>query len=1051
MKRRVAVWLTGMVLAFVPAKSVFAQRTAVYTHEDALFKSAYELFQKQKYGAAQKQFLEVAQAHPKVSVTRTDAEYYAAICGMELFNKDAELMLKNFITNHPESPHVKKAYFHLGKYNYRKKKYDDAVEWFAKVDVYDLNRDELPEYYFKRGYSYFELQQAENAKKDFFEIKDVDTKYTPPANYYFSHLAYSEKNYETALGGFLKLTKNETFGPIVPYYIAQIYYLQGRYDEVIAFAPPLIDSSNTKRAPEIARIIGESYFKKGRYADAIPFLKRYERSVGTLSREDSYELGYACYQVKDYDNATAYLQGAVSIQEGGALTQNAYYHLGDCYVRQNKKQFALSAFYSASKSADDKQVQEDALFNYAKLCYELAFNPYNEAVNAFKKYIADYPKSPRVDEAFGYLTNVYLTTKNFKEALASIESIRVLSPQLKPLYQRIAYNRGVEFYNNTQMDSAVRMFDKALVYSMDKNLSSQSFFWKAEAQYRMGQYDKALENYRAFMFEPGAFNQPQFNLTNYCIGYAQFKKKDYAGAIVSFRKFTNSKTKEDPKKLNDAQIRIGDAYFMTRDYANAVDYYDQAIKMKLFDTDYAIYQKSMALGVQRKNEAKVSTLQQLLNGYPNSNYSAAAKFELGKTWLLLNDNDKAMSWYEKVIGEHPNSSYVPRSILQTGVIHRNKKEDDAAIARFRKVVSNYPNSDESKEALGQLRKLYEEKGDMKTFEEYIKNIPFANFSKSSLDSSSYAAAKNSYFGNDCGKAIASFGDYLQRYPEGIFVLEANYYRSDCQYRTEQLAASAEGYKYVASKPRNKFTEQSLLNLSTAYYKLRNYAEANTYYNRLESVAELPRNIMDARIGQMRCSYLLKDHANAIRYGRTVLATDKVSVETIHEARLTIGKAALESGDQAQALSELKICAAGAKSVLGAEARYLVAEILFAKNELAESKKHIFDLANQEPAHPYWMTKGFLLLSDIYVAQKDNFQAKTTLQSVISDSDIPELITVAQAKLDAIIASEKAPEPKPQEQLQIQFNNKGGDGQLFREEPVQEEPKKEEPIKEGEPK
>ena len=104
----------------------------------------------------------------------------------------------------------------------------------------------------------------------FYEIKDIDTKYAAPALYYYSHIAYIQENYETALQGFLKLVDDETFAPVAPYYIAQIYYLQKKFEKVIEFAPPLMETVSDKRAPEMAKIIGESYFYLGRYEEAIP-------------------------------------------------------------------------------------------------------------------------------------------------------------------------------------------------------------------------------------------------------------------------------------------------------------------------------------------------------------------------------------------------------------------------------------------------------------------------------------------------------------------------------------------------------------------------------------------------------------------------------------------------------------------------------------------------------------------------------------------------------------------------------------------------------------
>ena len=125
-----------------------------------------QLYENQKYGAAQHFFDKVVETHKDPnSLARVDAEYYSAICAIELFNKDAELLLKQFIEKHPESPHKRTAYFNLGKYNYRKKKYKEAIEYFWAVDIYDLTADEKAELYFKRGYSYFELSEKNETEK----------------------------------------------------------------------------------------------------------------------------------------------------------------------------------------------------------------------------------------------------------------------------------------------------------------------------------------------------------------------------------------------------------------------------------------------------------------------------------------------------------------------------------------------------------------------------------------------------------------------------------------------------------------------------------------------------------------------------------------------------------------------------------------------------------------------------------------------------------------------------------------------------------------------
>src|SRR5690606_37193783 len=100
----------------------------------------------------------------------------------------------------------------------------------------------------------------------------VDNKYYSPANYYHSHILYREKNYEQALGGFNRLVGNETFSSVVPYYITQIYFIRGKYNEVVKEAPKLlVDSIGVQKEGEINRMIGERYFHLKQYNKALTY------------------------------------------------------------------------------------------------------------------------------------------------------------------------------------------------------------------------------------------------------------------------------------------------------------------------------------------------------------------------------------------------------------------------------------------------------------------------------------------------------------------------------------------------------------------------------------------------------------------------------------------------------------------------------------------------------------------------------------------------------------------------------------------------------------
>lgn len=998
--------LRGLVLTWSVLLCVrlSAQQTIIYTHEDAEFKTAIELFQKEKFGAAQKSFAKVIETHPDPnSLVRIDAEYYNAICATELFNKDGELYLKQFVKDHPESPKVKSAYFYLGKYNYRKKKWRDAIDWFQKVDIYDLTTDELAEFYFKRGYSYFSTDKFAEAKKDFYEIKDVDNSYAGAAKYYYAHIAYAEKNYETALTDFLKLQQNETFGSVVPYYIAQLYYLQGKYEQVITYAPALLDSANTKRAPEIARVLGESYYRLGKYGDAIPFLKKYEKSAGKLPRADQYEMGYAFYKVGDYDEAVNYFTGVTNISD--SLVQNAYYHLGDCYLKLNNKQNARNAFSEASRLDFDKKIQEDALYNYARLCYELAYNPYNEAIKAFQQYIKNYPESPRIDEAYAFLVNVFTTTKNYKGAIEAIEAIKVLTPELKQAHQKVAYYRGVDLYNNSEYAEAIKLFDKAMTYRFDKNIIAQAVYWKGESYYKLKNYDKAIEAYEAYLSEPGAIGKSELSDANYNIGYSYYKMKQYENSNLWFRKFVTFKPQANAKKINDALNRIGDGYFMSRDFANAADYYDQSYKMKLINADYALFQKALANGVLKKYPSKISDLQTFINAYPTSSYIQKAKYELALTYEKNNQDDLALASYKKFMDEYPNSFLMGDVLSKTGLIYFRINDDENALAYFDKLIRRDRKSAEANAAIENVKKIYASKGNIQGLETYLASIG-ASIPQMEKDSLSYISGRNHYENGDYKTAVSDFDYYLKTFPEGFYLLPVTAMKADADDRLGNTDAALAGYTFVISKNKSQYTEQALYRAADIGYKKQDYAQALEWYKQLEQLAEDPKSVSSAKIGLMRTNYQQKNYADAIAYANKVLSLENPSKELKNEAHYDIAQSLLAMQKYDEAFAEFKALANTAKNEMGAEAAYNVAYIYYLKNDYKQSQKSVFSFI-AENDYEYWASKAFILLADDYVALKDNFQAKTTLKTVISDSKTPELIKIAQEKLDKIIAEEEA--------------------------------------------
>jgi TolA-binding protein len=1018
------------------ATIAFSQKTQLYLDKEAKYKLGLELFERKLYTAAQKEFTDYISSINGSTLLKTEAEYYSAACAIELFHKDGEWLMKEFIEHHPESNKLGSAYFYLGKSNFRKKKYENVIVYLEKVDIYELTKDNLAELYFKRGYSYFITNNFEKAKADLFEIKDVDNKYAHPANYYYSHIAYQEKNYVTALDGFNRLLNNETFGPMMPYYITQIYFIQGKYEEVVKNAPNLLsDSLKIQKEGEINRMTGESYFNLKDYANALTYFKKADTESG-FNEKGNYIIAYCYYQTKDYNNAAVKFEKVTYGDD--SLTQSAWYHLADCQLQLGNKLKARNAFFAASKMTYDPKITEDALYSYAKLSYELSFAPYNDAAIAFQTYIKNYPSSSRINEAYNYLINVYSTTKNYSQAISSIEKIQPLDPILKLTYQKLIYFKSVEFFNNMDFDSATKYFNKCLSINIDKTYNALSQYWLGEISYHKKDYNTAIQIWKNFQLNEGAFSLPEYDLSNYNIGYAYFQQKsksNYENANIAFRKFLLTKNKYDSKKIADANIRAADSYFMNNVYPQAVDFYETAIALNQLDVDYCMYQKALCSGLLKNNQEKVNDLKSLITKYPNSAYKAASTFEIAETYNRdLNDGENAINYYQKVISDFPNSSYVNASLAGIGLIHFNKKEDEKAFSYFDQIVKKDPKSTEAKEILEIIKKIFDSKGDVDGKEAYFASIGNP-ISTSELEESLHDAAKDAYYNQkNCDVAIIKFESYISKYPQGKYISEAHYCYAECNYNKDLFIKASPSYQYIVSKPRSIYTETALLKLSYIYYKDKNYTDALPVYQRLANEAETPSNILLGNIGAMRSAFNLSNYETALEYSNKVLNTEKITPQQINESRYDKAMSLYNLKRFDDAMIELKTIYKSSKNSSGAEALYFIAKIQYTKQDYTSVEKSITNLISYDYTNDDWNNKGLLLLVDSYMAVGNDSDAEMMLHTIIDGQPKQEYIDEANKKLEQLKAKNALKtiqqQPVNNTDMKIEFKETNADKDLF---------------------
>ena len=978
---------------------VLAQQTTIYTHDLKEFDLAVGLFNDSQYQSAQIIFDKVIKNGISSDV-KADCVYYSANCAIRLNQNGADQLMENFVENYPTSTKQNQAFIEVAHYYFAQSNFPKALKYFDKVNENGLTIYEREQFNFQKGYAYFTAKNVKSATLYFNKVLN-SKEYGNQSKYYLGYMAYETDDYKNANDYFDKVSDQDRYKEKMGYFQADMNFKLGNFQKAIDLGEAQMPISKAIEKSELSKIIGESYFNLKQYDQAIPYLEDYKGTRGKWNNTDYYQLGYAYYQQKDFEKAISQFNKIISGND--IVAQNAYYHLGECYLNRAKKSQALTAFKIASEMEFDLKIQEDAYLNYAKLSYEIG-NSFISTPELLHSYLNKYPNSSYSQEINNLLISSYITSKNYKDALVLLE--KNMSPENRQAYQLANFYRGLEVYTDGDIKQALNMFNKAINENKDPKYTARALFWKAETEYNLDQFEEAKISFKQFQNNSSAASTPENSNFDYDLGYAYFKLKEYDNAVKSFENFV-SRNNNDKTRLADAYLRLGDCNFMLTKYWPAMDAYNKAMEFKSPDADYAAYQKGISYGFVGKNDKKIEDLENFSRVYPTSQYADDALFELGNTYVNDSKTDKAIQIFDKLISTYKTSSYLAKAILKQGLIYYNNNKEDLAIAKFKKVAADFPNSPEALEAVSTARLIYIDNGRVDEYAAWVKTLNFIEVSDADLDHTTYESAEKQYIMNNSKQAVSGFTTYLANFPNGIHALNANFYLAQLYFADGLENNTIIHYTYVINQSRSEYTEQALARLAQVYLKAKTYDKAILVLKRLEIEADFPQNAIFAQSNLMKSYYEIKEYFNAVTYADKVLTNNKIDDRVKSEAQIIVARAALKTNNETKAKLAYQNLQKIAKGELAAEALFYNAYFNNKEDKYAESNKIVEKYARDFSGYQFFAAKSLVVMADNYFKLNDSFQATAVLESVIENyEEYPEVVQEAKDAL-ALIKTEEA--------------------------------------------
>lgn len=914
--------------------------------------------------------------------------------------------LKSYLDAYPYTPYSDEIHFMEGVLYAEKEQYKQALRSFEKVNANNLSREAKPALYFYWGYAFLQQENYEKALSNLLRLKKEKSLYSPHARYYAGYCYYCMKDFPRALSEFLSVENLAGYQQIVPYYIIQIDYAQGKYDEVYTRANQLLEKfPDNKHSYELHRMLGELYYQDSAYLQAIQHLESYRTMTIEQERDplrnDIYLLGVANYKVGKYQEAIQQLK-AVKEQKD-SISESTYLHLGHSYLRIGEEEKAKLSYAAAMRLNINSRVREEAMYNYVQITY-LQGSALGESITAFQNFLNEYPNTQYASKVYALMADMYMNSKNYKSAYEALAEVKNPNAQMQESMQYLRYQMGMDAFLRSDYKETIhwmtQVIDNALQPSEYK---TEAYYVRAESQYRLSQYPACIEDLQAYYKQPDVKQSKNYTSSIYLNGYALFNQKQIKQSEDIFRNYL-SLADSTQTMYTDALSRLGDCFFNSRQFDNAIATYDRVIRLANYGTDYALFQQGYALGLLHRYPEKIKQMEQLSSRYPRSDYADDALYEMARAYLQLDQNESAVDVYTRLLGQYPNSNKASKSALELGMTFRTLHQYDKAIQAYKNTIEKYAGSEEAYAALEGLEQVYVETNNIQDYLAYTKTLNKINMQASTQeDSLVYVTAELQYLLGRYEEAAAGLTTYLTSFcPGGRYCVTAQYYAANSFYQLRKYDAAMEQYSALADIEGNPYMEEACMRVGEIAYDKQEYHTALYYFQQMQRVASASSMRITAQLGILRCSQYIGDTAPIIAAATQLLEQENLTDNIRQEALYYRAKAHFSDQQYGLAVVDLTPLSKEVRTPMGAEAKYLLAEAYFHLGSMELSEQEIISFTQMQTSQQYWLAKGLILLSDINAQRNDVFQAKQYLLALQANyQQTDDIRTIILEKLAAL--------------------------------------------------
>ncbi|MCC5942297.1 MAG: tetratricopeptide repeat protein [Balneolaceae bacterium] len=967
---------------FIVVFTLFYSDVFAQSHQDSYsrsFQAGLDLFERGLYAEALP-FFKSAKESSENEINRETADFYKVRAYTQIDSSGTDIHVDRFVQAYPGSNRVAVLLREVAEQHLDRGEYAHAIRRMDQALNFPQSYMERAELYYNLGEIAAENGDYELARGYFLSLSDEHRRsiWSPAALYSRGRLYLEEERFTESADAFELLRErhpNTAMARRIGTALGESYYQQRKYQEAIqAFrdAVPYLDEENRTKA---YYLIAESYNALNAYSDATRYYREFLRRVDDPheARIAHYGLGWVFHKQDIFHWAARSFEEASSGDDD--IARRALYYVAVNEKLAGRLNVALNRFREFGDRFGEGVFYEQAYFEWAVTALEAG--QYNEAIEVLLPLARNYERLENPGQILTFLGEAYYANSEYTRAIEAFDLASQVD-QLDPALKRQArFQRAWVMYFNQAYAQSQPDFESVYNEAPESELGQEALFWSADANYQIGEYGRAAEQFGRFIRNYP--NHEMIGAAKYSLGWSYFMMGDFENATGPLIDFLNN---YEPPTIalfpydTDTRLRIGDAFFAQGKYREAMEYYNATIGADP-GGDYAMYQVANSHYRMNRNFEAVTQFRRLLRIYPFSRLREQAQYNIAYIYLNTGNYDQAIEEFETVIRRFPGTEWAARSQYNIGDSYYNAGRFDEAIAAYNRVLEEYPRSQYIIEAIDGIQFAQLSAGGSDTSTDILEDFLADNPTSTTADRLRFRQAENVFQSGDYDGAVREFRQYLRITNNRNLMPEAYYNMADAYQRLGRKQEAAETYETLLNDfPESERAATSLAELARIQLELGNYNES---ISRFEQLAEKDsRYEQEAFLGIGNANLAQQNNSNARQYFERVLSINPDN----DAAKNGLGKVLLRDGRVDEARRFFVNVAENNSTEIGAEAQMMIGESYLVEGDRDSALEAFSRVRVLFEAYSDWVAEAQYKTAEVYIRQGRRGDAISLLNAII---------------------------------------------------------------------